>query len=69
VAKSDEPLVSRGVLRLTAAEWDGLDAMAEKREISRATLLRKMVQRFLAGEAAKAARENVTPHFKGGRQP
>jgi metal-responsive CopG/Arc/MetJ family transcriptional regulator len=60
---ADEPLTA-GQVRLTAAEWAGLDKMAKARGVSRSVLLRRMVQRFLAGEAQKQARNEVTPRFK-----
>lgn len=51
-------------IRLTPNEWEAVDALAEQRGMTRTALLRRMVQQVLKGEAAKAARNEVTTNFK-----
>jgi predicted transcriptional regulator len=58
-----EPTVVKSI-RLTPNEWEAVDALAEQRGMTRTALLRRMVQQVLKGEAAKAARTDVTTHFK-----
>ena len=56
----DGEATKSGSIRLTAEEWAAVDVLAERRGLTRAALLRRMVQRVLEGEGLRKVNASAT---------